>query len=86
MVGHHNDRAPTHDADIGGMILYNRITWDNITRFLPEDRGGVILDAGGGTGFWAVQVAELGYRVVLVSMSAGMLDRARKNVDSRWAS
>ncbi len=81
VIAHHDGWAATYDADIAGMILYNMITLDNIRRFVPEDRDGVILDAGGGTGFWAIQLAEMGYRVVLTDISPGMLDKARARVD-----
>ena len=80
MVAHHDWWAATYDSDIAGMILYNRITLDNIRRFLPEDRDGVILDAGGGTGLWSIQLAEMGYRVVLADLSDGMLARARSKI------
>lgn len=83
MVARHDWWAETYDSDIAGMVLYNRITLDNIRRFLPEDRDGVILDAGGGTGFWAIQLAEMGYRVVLTDISTGMLEKARENVSAR---
>jgi ubiquinone/menaquinone biosynthesis C-methylase UbiE len=83
VIAHHDEEAPTYDTDIAGMILYNKITLDNIRRFLPEDHDGLILDAGGGTGFWAIQLAEMGYRVVLTDISTGMLDKARENVTAR---
>lgn len=83
MIAHHDSWAATYDGDMAGMVFYNRITWDNIRRFLPDDRDGVILDAGGGTGFWAVRIAEQGYRVMLVDIATGMLDKARENIRAR---
>lgn len=83
MVAHHDSWAATYDSDIlGAMTLYNRITLDNICRFLPEDKNAVILDAGGGTGIWAVELARMGYRVVLTDISPGMLDQARQKMTS----
>ncbi len=81
MIAYHDRWADTYDSGIAGMVLYNRITLDNIRRFLPDVGDGVILDAGGGTGFWATQLAEMGYRVVLTDVSTGMLERARENVN-----
>jgi hypothetical protein len=50
MVAHHDSWAATYDSDAARMVLYNRITLDNIRRFLPPDKEGPILDAGGGFG------------------------------------
>jgi len=80
VIAHHDSWAASYDSDIARMVLYNRITLDNICRFLPDDRDGVILDAGGGTGFWAIQLAEMGYRVVLADLSDGMLAKARAKI------
>ncbi len=81
MIAHHDEWSASYDFDIAGMVLYNRITLDNIRRFLPDDPGSVILDAGGGTGFWTVQLAEMGHSVVLVDLSDGMLAKAREKID-----
>jgi ubiquinone/menaquinone biosynthesis C-methylase UbiE len=55
--------------------LYTEITWGNIKRFLPR-KGSLILDAGGGTGFFARKLAKSGYRVVLTDISKNMLKTA----------
>ncbi|MFA6714099.1 MAG: class I SAM-dependent methyltransferase [Victivallaceae bacterium] len=61
--------------------LYNEITWNYIKDCLPEDKdGSLVLDAGGGTGLWAIKLAKLGYKVVLTDISEGMLAVAKKNV------
>jgi ubiquinone/menaquinone biosynthesis C-methylase UbiE len=57
--------------------LYAEITWSNIKRFLPK-KGSLILDAGGGTGFFARKLAKLGYRVVLTDIAKNMLETAEK--------
>jgi ubiquinone/menaquinone biosynthesis C-methylase UbiE len=82
VIAHHDWWAETYDDDVSSMTLYNRITLDNIKRFLPEDKDALVLDAGGGTGLWAVEVAKLGYKVVLTDISTGMLDKARNKVAS----
>jgi ubiquinone/menaquinone biosynthesis C-methylase UbiE len=57
--------------------LYAEITWNNIERFLPR-KGSLILDAGGGTGFFARKFARLGYSVVLTDIAKNMLETAEK--------
>lgn len=60
--------------------LYHEVTWHNIERFLPKADGSFILDAGGGTGYWAIKLAELGYRVALTDISARMLEVAKRKI------
>lgn len=60
--------------------LYQEITWQNIRRFLPKRKNAVILDAGGGTGFWAIRLARLGYHVVLTDISKNMLKVAGEKI------
>lgn len=62
------------------MSLYNRITLENVRRFVPDEPGAPILDAGGGTGIWSIELAKMGYRVMLTDISEGMLAKARENV------
>jgi len=60
--------------------LYNEITWENIKQFLPKRRKALILDAGGGTGYWAIRLAKHGYRVVLTDISENMLKVASEKI------
>ena len=60
--------------------LYHEITWENIKQFLPRRRDGLILDAGGGTGYWAIRLAKHGYRVVVTDISENMLKVAKKKI------
>ena len=53
--------------------LYHEITWNNIKEFLPKRKNALILDAGGGTGYWAIKLAKLGYKVILTDISEEML-------------
>lgn len=83
VAAHHDSWSMTYDSDIlESMVLYNKITLSNIKRFLPPNKDSLILDAGGGSGIWAVEVANMDYRVVLVDISQGMLEKAREKVDS----
>jgi ubiquinone/menaquinone biosynthesis C-methylase UbiE len=78
VIAHHDAWADTYDSQVESMTLYNRITLDNICRFLPKDPDSLILDAGGGTGFWAVQLAQMGYHVMLTDLAGGMLAKAEE--------
>jgi len=43
----------------------------------------VVLDAGGGTGRWAVRMAKLGCKVVLMDNSDGMLEIATRKIEEQ---
>lgn len=60
--------------------LYNEITWRNVEQFLPKRKNAVILDAGGGTGYWAIRLAKHGCRVVLTDISENMLKVAEEKI------
>lgn len=47
---------------------------------MPSSSDALVLDAGGGTGKWAVQMAKKGCRVVLLDLSEGMLNIAKEKV------
>jgi ubiquinone/menaquinone biosynthesis C-methylase UbiE len=56
--------------------LYAEMTWNNIIRFLPKNKS-LILDAGGGTGFFSRKFAKLGHRVVMTDISNNMIKIAK---------
>ena len=56
------------------------VTWEHLKEYLPENKDATILDAGGGTGKWALPLARLGYRVVLCDISKGMLRQAEEKI------
>ncbi len=58
--------------------FHRDITWKNLRRYLPREAGAPVLDAGGGTGFWAVRLARSGFSVTLADTSHGMLEAARR--------
>lgn len=62
--------------------VYGEVTWRHLKHHLPDARGALLLDAGGGTGRWTVPLAKMGYRVVLCDISPGMvrqgLDKIRR--------
>ncbi len=81
VAAHHDWWSESYDPDyFGHFALYHKITLDNIRRFLPKEKDAAILDAGGGTGIWSIELARMGYHVVLTDISEGMLGKARKKV------
>ena len=54
--------------------LYDKITWRYIEPYLPKK--GLVLDAGGGTGKWAIPIAKKGLKVIIYDISREMLNVA----------
>lgn len=80
---YHNSHA--HQYDDGYLSpywkIYQEITWNYIQPLLPANKSNsLILDAGGGTGFWSIRLAKLGYRVILSDISTGMLEVAKEKI------
>ena len=63
--------------------LLDALTKDWLRRCLPKRKDVVVLDAGGGTGKWAIPIAELGYQVIIVDISKSMLEVANKKIRER---
>jgi ubiquinone/menaquinone biosynthesis C-methylase UbiE len=64
--------------------IYDEITWRFIEPFLPET--GMVLDAGGGTGRWAIPIANKGLRVVVYDISKEMLQVASRKAEEEGLS
>lgn len=58
--------------------LYDKITWRYIEPYLPKE--GLVLDAGGGTGKWAIPIAERGLKVIVYDISLEMLNAALRKL------
>jgi ubiquinone/menaquinone biosynthesis C-methylase UbiE len=56
--------------------VYDEITWKLTAPYLPPS--GLVLDAGGGTGHWAIPMARNGLKVVVYDISSEMLQVAVK--------
>jgi ubiquinone/menaquinone biosynthesis C-methylase UbiE len=54
--------------------LYLEVTWHNLKKYLPKKKGAIILDAGGGTGFWSRKLAKMGFNLVCTDIAQKMLD------------
>lgn len=61
---------------------YNRLEFDTTMHFLrkhlPEK--GLVLDAGGGPGRYAIELAKLGYDIILLDLTPSLLEIARDQV------
>jgi ubiquinone/menaquinone biosynthesis C-methylase UbiE len=83
-IEYHDAHAKDYDAgyDSPYWRIYNEITWNYIKPCLPKNKKkSLILDAGGGTGLWAIRIARLGFKVILADVSCGMLDEARRKME-----
>jgi ubiquinone/menaquinone biosynthesis C-methylase UbiE len=60
--------------------IYDTITWRFTEPYLPTQKTALVLDAAGGTGKWSIPIAKKGPRVVLLDLSNGMLDIARRKI------
>ena len=77
-----NEIAPSFDSwfeTLQGKV-YRHVTWEHLKGYLPRNKDSLILDAGGGTGKWALPLAKMGYKVVLCDISKGMLKQAEIKV------
>jgi ubiquinone/menaquinone biosynthesis C-methylase UbiE len=63
------------------VALERELLWALIEPHLPSDPSTPVLDLGGGTGVWAIRLAEAGYQVILADISPGLLDCAREKVE-----
>ncbi|MGB9134612.1 MAG: methyltransferase domain-containing protein [Candidatus Bathyarchaeia archaeon] len=61
--------------------IYDAITWKFLEPLVPTDLNSLVLDAGGGTGVWAIPMARKGCKVVLLDVSERMLEEAKKEVE-----
>jgi ubiquinone/menaquinone biosynthesis C-methylase UbiE len=80
---YYNETARTYDDAYNTLYwkFYHELSWSYIQKYLPADKQNCrILDAGGGTGFWSIKIAQLGYNVVLTDISSSMLDVAQEKI------
>jgi len=63
--------------------IFDVITWRYIEPYLPKNPDVLILDAGGGTGRWAVRIAVKGCKVVLMDSSEKMLEVAARRIEQQ---
>ena len=54
--------------------MYFEVTWHNLKKYLPKSKNTIILDAGGGTGYWSRRLANFGYNLICTDVAEKMLD------------
>jgi ubiquinone/menaquinone biosynthesis C-methylase UbiE len=61
---------------------YHKLEFNTTMRFLKEylPKKGLILDAGGGPGRYTIELAKRGYEVVLLDITPGLLELAKKQI------
>jgi SAM-dependent methyltransferase len=57
---------------------YERLSWDGVRRFLPQDPSARVVDLGCGTGAYGLRLLKSGFPVTFVDISQGMLDQAER--------
>ena len=60
--------------------IYDAITWKYLEPYVPTITNSFVLDAGGGTGRWAIPMAKKGCKVILMDISENMLNIARQRI------
>lgn len=77
MTAYERDLAYIHDTGFSG---FARKAAPGLLRLLRENRvlGGLVVDAGCGSGVWARELSERGYNVLGIDISAYMIRLARR--------
>lgn len=80
---HYNEQSPSYDAvfDMLYFRVYDKITWRYLEPYVPSSPDALVLDAAGGTGRWAIQMAKKGCKVYLLDISEGMLNIAKEKAE-----
>lgn len=80
---YYGEKSSSYDSafDIMYFKIYDAITWKYVEPYIPSSSDALILDAAGGTGRWALRIAEKGCRVILLDISEGMLKAAKEKVE-----
>ena len=62
---------------------YHRLEFDTTLHFLKKyhPRKGLVLDAGGGPGRYTIELAKLGYDVILLDLTPKLLEIAREQIE-----
>jgi len=80
---YYDEKSKSYDETFDALYfkVYDAITWKYIEPYIPINPNALVLDAGGGTGRWAIQIARKGCKVILMDVSEGMLNAAAKRVE-----
>jgi ubiquinone/menaquinone biosynthesis C-methylase UbiE len=77
---YYDDKAKSYEESFNMLYfkVFDAITWKYIEPYIPKDTNALALDAGGGTGRWAIRIARKGCRIILMDASSEMLNVAAK--------
>ena len=80
---YYDEKSASYDEQFEMLYfrVYDAITWKYLEPYVPRKPTALVLDAGGGTGRWAVRMARMGCKVVLMDISQGMLKAAAKRIE-----
>lgn len=80
---YYDNRAKSYNElfDVLYYKIFDTITWKYLEPYIPSDLSALVLDAGGGTGRWAIRMARKGCEVVLMDASEEMLKVAAKSLE-----
>jgi ubiquinone/menaquinone biosynthesis C-methylase UbiE len=81
---YYDERSKSYDEAFQTLYfkVYDAIAWRYLEPYVPTGYDALALDAGGGTGRWAVRMAEKGCKVILMDSSEGMLRMASRRVET----
>ena len=79
---HYNGKSKIYNSEFDSLFfkVYDSVTWKYLEPYIPTKPEAMVLDAGGGTGRWSIQMAKKGCKVFLVDISQGMLEVAKENI------
>ena len=79
---YYSEKAAKYDKpfDCLGFRVLDTVTWKYLEPYIPTHAKACALDAGGGTGRWAIPIARQGCNVVLVDATREMLKVALEKV------
>jgi len=81
----YNEKSRNYDDGFQMLCfkVLDAVTWKYLEPYVPARSDALVLDAGGGTGRWAVQMAQKGCRIVLMDASEGMLQIATEKIEKQ---
>lgn len=80
---YYNEKSASYDLQFDKLYykVYSAITWRYLEPYIPSAPNALVLDAAGGTGEWTIPIARKNCKVVLLDLSEGMLNIARKKIE-----
>lgn len=80
---YYDEKSASYDKQFEALYfrVYDAITWKYLEPYVPKNPTALVLDAGGGTGRWAVRMARMGCNIVLMDISEGMLKATARRIE-----